>query len=256
MRIVRFLTGKTARYGLLDEQDRVQPLEEPPFDDIKPAGEKVPLDRVELLAPSTPSKIVAVGLNYRDHAEEVGMPIPEEPMLFMKPDTAVIGPGGKILMPEMSQQVDYEGELGVVIGRKIFRISKEEAREAILGYTCFNDVTARDLQSKDIQFTRAKGFDTFAPMGPWIETDLDPKALAVESYLNGEQRQKSNTSQLVFDANHLVHFISWIMTLNPGDVIATGTPAGIGPMQAGDRIEVRIQGIGSLVNEVALPGKG
>jgi 2-keto-4-pentenoate hydratase/2-oxohepta-3-ene-1,7-dioic acid hydratase in catechol pathway len=256
MRIVRFVSQGKTRHGLLQEKDQVQPLADSPFENIHPEGEILPLDQVTILAPCLPSKIVAVGLNYRDHAEEVGMPIPEEPMLFMKPGTAVIGPGGKIIIPEMSERVDYEAELGVVMGKRIFRASKEDARKAILGYTCVNDVTARDLQMKDIQFTRAKGFDTFAPMGPWIETDLDPQALAIETFLNGEQKQKSSTSQLVFDSYHLVHFISWIMTLNPGDVIATGTPAGIGPMQAGDRVEVRVEGIGSLVNEVALPEKG
>ena len=255
MRIVRFLLNEKDRYGLLKEKNQVQPLAESPFENIHPEGKQLPLDQVKLLAPCLPSKIVAVGLNYRDHAEELGMPIPEEPMLFMKPGTAVIGPGGKIIMPEMSGRVDYEAELGVVIGKRIFRASKEGAKGAILGFTCFNDVTARDLQVKDIQFTRAKSFDTFAPMGPWIETDLDPKALVIETFLNGEQKQKSSTSQLVFDSYHLVHFVSWIMTLNPGDVIATGTPAGIGPMQAGDQVEVRVEGIGSLVNEVALPEK-
>ena len=254
MRIVRCLHDQAEpRYGIVEAGDRVQPLALPPFEGLRPAGNPVPLSRVELLAPCTPSKIVAVGLNYRDHARELGMDPPGEPMLFLKPGTAVTGPGGKIVYPEMSSRVDYEGELAVVMGRRTSRVSREEARACILGYTCLNDVTARDLQVKDVQFTRAKSFDTFAPLGPWIETDLDPCCLTVETFLNGERRQSSSTSQLVFDPFYLVHFVSWIMTLNPGDVIATGTPSGIGPMQPGDRIEIRIQGIGSLINEVVLP---
>jgi len=172
-------------------------------------------------------------------------------MLFLKPATAVIGPGQDIRYPEASRQVDYEAELGIVIGRTAFRIRREEASNYILGYTCFNDVTARDLQAKDIQFTRSKSFDTFAPLGPWIATDLDPLSLTVESYLNGQRKQCSSTRELVFDPLHLVYFISWIMTLNPGDVIASGTPGGVGPMVPGDEIEIRIERIGSLVNRVA-----
>lgn len=251
MRIVRFLADKRARYGILDEQDEIQPLEAPPFECLIPGKERFRLADVDLLAPCEPSKVVGIGLNYRDHAEEVGLDLPKEPMLFLMPNTAVIGPGQKIRFPEMSKRVDYEGELGIVIGRRAFRIRREAAGEHILGYTCFNDVTARDLQILDTQFTRSKGFDTFAPMGPWIVTDLDPRALDIETYLNRVRKQCSNTRQLVFDPFHLVHFVSWVMTLNPGDVIASGTPSGIGPMEPGDRVEIRIQGIGSLVNEVA-----
>jgi len=245
------MTEKGPQYGILEPEDRIRPLAGPPFNRIEPVGGPIPLDGLRLLAPCLPTKIVAVGLNYEDHAEEFGLKVPEEPMLFMKPGTAVIGPEDTILLPEMSERVDYEGELGVVIGRRLHRAEKEEAREAIFGYTCFNDVTARDLQAKDIQFTRAKGFDTFAPMGPWIETDLDPTVLVLETFLNGEQKQCSNTSRLTFDPFQLVHFVSWVMTLLPGDVIASGTPSGIGPMKPGDRVEVRIQGIGSLFNQVA-----
>jgi len=254
MRIVRYLFGTDEpRYGIVDAEDNLQPLVRPPFDGLCFAGDLLPLSRVDLLAPCAPSKIVAVGLNYRDHARELGLPIPEEPLLFLKPGTAVIGPGGKIVYPEMSRRVDYEGELAVVMGKKASRVTREDARACILGYTCLNDVTARDLQAKDLQFTRSKSFDTFAPLGPWIETDLDPRNLRVETFLNGERRQSSITSQLVFDPFHLVCFVSQVMTLNPGDVIATGTPSGIGPMGPGDRVEIRIQGIGSLVNEVVLP---
>jgi len=251
MRIVRFLAREKARYGVLDAQDEIQSLEGGPFDRLGYDGERFRLSEVELLAPCEPSKIVGIGLNYRDHAQETGMELPKEPMLFLMPDTAVIGPGRTIRLPEMSERVDYEGELGIVIGRPAFRIKKEAAADHVLGYTCFNDVTARDLQILDTQFTRSKGFDTFAPIGPWIVTDIDPGALDIETYLNGTRKQGSNTRQLVFDPFHLVHFVSWVMTLNPGDVIASGTPAGIGPMVSGDRVEIRIQGIGSLVNEVA-----
>jgi 2-keto-4-pentenoate hydratase/2-oxohepta-3-ene-1,7-dioic acid hydratase in catechol pathway len=251
MRIVRFLANDEARYGVLDAQDEIRPLKGPPFEGIEYAEGRFVLSEVELLAPCEPSKIVGIGLNYRDHAAEVGLELPKDPMLFLMPDTAVIGPGRTILLPETSEWVDYEGELAIVISRRAFRIRQEAAADYILGYTCFNDVTARDLQIKDVQFTRSKGFDTFAPMGPWIVTDMDPGSLDIETYVNGDRKQSSNTRQLVFDSFHLVHFVSWVMTLNPGDVIASGTPAGIGPLNAGDRVEVRIEGIGSLVNEVA-----
>ena len=251
MRIVRFLVDQKARYGVLDDRDEIQSLKAPPFEGLDYGEERFRLSDVELLAPCEPSKVMGIGLNYRDHAEEIGLDPPEEPMLFLMPDTAVIGPGQTIRLPEMSERVDYEGELAVVVGRAACRIRQEEAAEYILGYTCFNDVTARDLQVKDVQFTRAKGFDTFAPVGPWIVTDLDPTALDIETYVNGTRKQCSNTHQLLFDPFYLVYFISWVMTLHPGDVIASGTPAGIGPLESGDRVEIRIQGIGSLVNEVA-----
>jgi 2-keto-4-pentenoate hydratase/2-oxohepta-3-ene-1,7-dioic acid hydratase in catechol pathway len=211
---------------------------------------KYALDEIRLLCPSTPSKVVAIGLNYRDHAEEVGMPLPEEPLLFLKPSSSVIGPGDTIIMPSQSARVDFEAELGVVIGKTARNVSGREAQDCILGYTCLNDVTARDLQGKDGQWTRAKGFDTFCPIGPWIETDLDPSDLAIELYLNGELKQASRTSNLIFDPVKLVEFITGIMTLFPGDVIATGTTSGIGPMKSGDTVEVRIEGIGSLINIV------
>ena len=189
-------------------------------------------------------------LNYRDHAHELGLEIPEEPVLFLKPATTIIGPGESVICPRTSSRVDYEAELGVVVKDRTRNISPEEAPDHILGYTCANDVTARDLQKKDGQWTRAKSFDTFCPVGPWIETDLDPGNLLIQSYLNGERRQSSRTSQLIFSVHELVSFISGIMTLEPGDLIITGTPAGIGPMKPGDEIEVRIEGIGSLKNIV------
>jgi 2-keto-4-pentenoate hydratase/2-oxohepta-3-ene-1,7-dioic acid hydratase in catechol pathway len=209
------------------------------------------IGEAKLLSPCLPSKIVALGLNYRDHAEEVKLPIPDKPLLFIKPSTSVIGPGEAILYPKMSKRVDYEAELAVVIGKVAKNVSEEKAADYILGYTCLNDVTARDLQPKDGQWTLSKSFDTFSPIGPWIVTDMDPHQLEISSYLNGERRQHSNTKNLIFGPRQLVSFISWAMTLLPGDVIATGTPSGIGPMAIGDQIDVVIEGIGTLSNHVA-----
>jgi 2-keto-4-pentenoate hydratase/2-oxohepta-3-ene-1,7-dioic acid hydratase in catechol pathway len=205
---------------------------------------------VNLLAPCKPSKIIAVGLNYQEHAHELGFPIPENPIIFLKPPTSIIGPGDKIVIPAASCRLDYEAELGVVIKNEIHCLSPKNASGSILGFTCANDVTARDLQKLDSQWTRSKSFDTFCPLGPWIETDLDPGNLLVESYLNGKRRQSSRTSQFIFPLNYIVSFISHIMTLHPGDLIITGTPAGVGPMKHGDEIEIRIEGIGSLLNYV------
>ena len=250
MRVVRFLHEGKPRYGLL-EGDEISPLAAfPESRRFEPLKETIPLKSVKLLPPCVPSKIVALGLNYRDHAVELGLPLPEEPLLFLKPPSAVIGPGETILLPPESKRVDYEAELAVVIGRKARRVSPEEALDFVLGYTCFNDVTARDLQQKDGQWTRAKSFDTFAPFGPWIETELDPGALRVRSYLNGNLKQDSSTKELVFSVPEIISFVSNIMTLLPGDVIATGTPPGIGPLSPGDVIEVEIEGIGRLKNLV------
>ncbi len=210
------------------------------------------LKQARLLAPCSPTKVVAVGLNYRGHAREMNMPIPDEPLLFLKPATAVTGPGAPIIYPKMSQRVDYEGELGVVIGRLCKNVSAQHTPDYIFGYTCLNDVTARDLQKKDTQFTRSKGFDTFCPIGPCIETELDPAAARIETRLNGQLRQETSTADFIFPVYRLVSFISQVMTLLPGDVVATGTPPGIGPMQRGDEVEVRISGIGSLKNTVAV----
>lgn len=221
-----------------------------PFEGLETTWEDVPLEEVRLLPPVEPSKVIGVGLNYRDHAEEVGLEPPKEPVIFLKPPTAVIGPGDPIVIPPCSERVDYEGELALVVGRRAKDVTPEEAQGYILGYTCFNDVTARDIQRREGQWTRAKGFDTFAPLGPWIVTDLDPRVLRVETYLNGELRQGSDTSQLIFDPFELLAFCSRVMTLLPGDVIATGTPSGIGPMKPGDIVEVRIEGIGVLRNPV------
>jgi 2-keto-4-pentenoate hydratase/2-oxohepta-3-ene-1,7-dioic acid hydratase in catechol pathway len=203
-----------------------------------------------VLAPVQPSKIVAVGLNYRDHAREMNKPLPDEPLLFLKPSTAVIGPNDSIVMPSQAGRVDYEAELGIVIRKRAKAVAAAEAAQYILGLTCVNDVTARDLQARDVQYTRAKGFDTFAPIGPCIVVGLDGSALDVESSVNGERRQASNTRHLIFGLHHLVEFISSVMTLLPGDVIATGTPSGVGPVALGDRVVVKVEGIGELVNEV------
>ena len=252
MRIVRFRKGSDTYYGIV-EGVVVNELKGDIFSLYERTDRKYPIDELKILAPCQPTKIVALGLNYRSHAEELKMKHPEDPLLFLKPSTAVIGPNEDIIYPAMSHRVDYEAELGVVIGEEAKGVSEDEAEEYILGYTCFNDVTARDLQKKDKQFTRSKGFDTFAPMGPWIEMELDPTNLKVESYLNGELRQSGNTADLVFSVYQLVSFISKVMTLLPGDVIATGTPAGIGPMQVGDTVEIVVEGIGTLRNQVSQP---
>lgn len=252
MRIVRFeFQGRTG-YGIL-EGEKISVLWGTPYEGglANTTGEVMSLPEMRLLAPCEPTKIVALGLNYRDHAAEFGRPIPDEPLLFMKPSTTVIGPDEDIRYPAMSRRVDYEAELAVVMGRTCRHVKEEDFRNYVLGYTCINDVTARDLQKKDVQFTRSKSFDTFAPLGPWIETAVpDPDNLLVEAYLNGERRQHSSTANMVFPVATLVSFISRIMTLLPGDVIATGTPAGIGPMAPGDVVEIRVEGIGRLQNRV------
>ena len=214
-------------------------------------GAEIPASGFRLLSPVEPSKIVAVGLNYRDHAAELKKPLPKEPMLFLKPSTAVIGPDVQIIIPPGVGRVDYEAEVGVVIGKRAHRVAAGAAREYILGLTCVNDVTARDLQDRDIQYTRCKGFDTFAPLGPCIAVGLDASALDVEGWVNGVRRQASNTRELIFGVEELVAFVSSVMTLLPGDVISTGTPSGIGPVAPGDRVVVKVEGVGELTNDVA-----
>ncbi len=249
MKIVRLVSGKKAEYGILLD-DVIDGIEGTPYRQFKYSNHHYNLSEVKLLPPCTPSKIVALGLNYRSHAEELKMAIPSEPLLFMKPSTSVIGPEDDIVYPDASEQVDYEGELGVVIRARAYRVPVEKSLNYVLGYTCFNDVTARDLQRRDGQWTRAKGFDTFSAIGPCIETDLKPGNVTLRTYLNGELKQKGNTSDLVFSVPRIVSAISHIMTLLPGDVIATGTPGGIGPMQPGDTVEVKIKSIGTLRNHV------
>lgn len=250
MRLVRFQVQGRQAYGILDK-DEVGELDGEGYGSLTSLRAIHRTADVKLLAPCVPTKIVAVGLNYRDHARELGMAVPEDPVLFLKPPTSLIGHGDAIIAPPISRQVDYEGELGIVIRDRVHRIAPDEVRHHILGYTCANDVTARDLQKKDGQWTRAKSFDTFCPAGPWIETELVPDDILVETFLNGERKQSSRTSQFIFGIDHLVSFISQVMTLFPGDLIITGTPAGIGTMLSGDEVEVRIEGIGSLKNRVS-----
>ena len=256
MRLVRYLAGGEVRYGIV-EGDRVRELLEPYYVGLIPMQTTRPLAEVDLLAPSRPSKMVCVGLNYRAHAREVKMAIPEEPVIFLKPTGALLGPGRPIIVPSGVGRVDYEAELAIVLGREARGVREDEADSYILGYTCFNDVTARDLQAKDGQWTRSKSFDTFGVLGPWIETDVgDPHDLAVTCRLNGQVRQQSRTSDLAFGCRRLVSWVSRVMTLQAGDVIATGTPAGIGPMQPGDTVEVEVERIGVLGNPVAAEPPG
>ena len=250
MKFVRFKTKKDIRYGLVCE-NHVLEIEGNIFNQYRTLKTKHAFCDLKILSPCVPTKIIAIGLNFRSHAKELGMTLPEVPMIFMKPPTAVIGPDEEIIYPEMSSRVDYEGELAVVIGKKCRFVAESDSEKYIAGYTCFNDVTARDLQKKDVQFTRAKGFDTFAPMGPFIETDINPCNVKIETFLNGVKKQSGNTSDLIFSIRNIVSFLSMIMTLCPGDIIATGTPSGIGPLKRGDIVEVRIEGIGSLSNRVA-----
>lgn len=249
MRVVRLLHEGDCRYGLADD-DTVTLISDEPFAAWEPEG-IVPLHGAELLPPTTPTKIVCVGLNYRPHIIEMGHEMPTEPVIFLKPSTSVIGPGATIPLPEDSGRVDHEAELGVVIGRRTHKANPEEAAANVLGFTCGNDVTARDIQKRDGQWTRAKGFDGFCPLGPWIETDIEPDDLLVECYVNGQRRQSARTSDMLFDPYRLISFISQSMTLVPGDVVLTGTPGGIGPLHDGESVEVRISGVGSLVNPVA-----
>jgi 4-hydroxyphenylacetate degradation bifunctional isomerase/decarboxylase decarboxylase subunit len=220
---------------------------------VTPEGNRLRIEDLEYLSPVNPSKIVCVGLNYVDHAKELKMEIPEEPILFMKPPSAVIGHGGIVKYPKMTRKLDYEAELAIVIGKKCRDVPVEDAFGVIKGYTCFNDVTARDLQEKDGQWTRAKSFDTFAPIGPHIVTKdkIDPHNLNIKMFVNGKLCQDSNTKNFIFDVPHLIAFISEVMTLHPEDVIATGTPPGVGQVRQGDKMEVVIEGIGTLRNHVS-----
>lgn len=251
MRLLRFRHGDRIATGVAETgDDAVRVLAGTFFEDPLPTGEELALDDVFLLAPVLPSKLVCVGKNYAAHAAEFGMTVPEEPLLFLKPSTAVIGPNDPIQRPAVSRRVDYEGELAVVIGRLAKDVRAEDAYRVILGYTCANDVTMRDLQKTDDQWARAKGFDGSAPLGPWIETDLDPNDAGVETRLNGEVRQQGRTSDMVFGVATLIEYITTFMTLLPGDVLLTGTPEGVGPLAAGDVVEVDVEGAGVLANPV------
>ncbi|MEU7882043.1 fumarylacetoacetate hydrolase family protein [Microbispora bryophytorum] len=252
MRIARFSMGDQVAFGMVEEGGQViARIGGHPFHGVELTGERVPVAEVRLVAPMLPSKIIAIGKNYADHAREMGGEPPAEPVVFLKPSTTVIGPSEAIAYPgKLSERVDYEGELAVVIGRLCRDVPAERAGEVVFGYTCANDVTARDLQARDGQWTRAKGFDTFCPLGPWIETELDPADLAITTTLNGEVRQSARTSLLLHDVPALIAYVSAVMTLLPGDVILTGTPAGVGPMSVGDEVGVSIEGIGTLTNRV------
>lgn len=221
-----------------------------PFGKPNYTGKKWPLADVRLLAPILPTKVIAVGRNYADHAREMGNEVPAEPMIFLKPSTTVIGPNAPIRRPKQSERVDFEGELAVIIGQPVKNVPAAQASQAVLGYTIANDVSARDFQRSDGQWGRAKGFDTFCPIGPWIETDLDPADLAIRTTVDGETKQDSRTSEIVHKIPELIEFVSSVMTLLPGDTILTGTPAGVGPIVAGQEVSVTIDGLGTLTNPV------
>ena len=251
MKIARFSHDDAIMYGIVDESDLVVLAGDPMFAGYEPTGQRVPLADAALLAPVIPrSKVVCVGKNYHDHAAEMGGTAPEEPLLFLKPNTAVIGPGDAIVRPALSQQTEYEGELAVVIGKIAKNVTAADALSYVLGYTIGNDVTARDLQRKDGQWSRAKGFDTFCPLGPVIETDFDPASATIETRVNGDVRQRAPLTDMIHSVASIIEYASAVFTLLPGDVILTGTPAGVGAFGAGDVVEVEISGLGILRNTV------
>lgn len=250
MRIARYAVGDDVGFGIVHDNETIEKIVGHPFGEITSTGRAAPLEAVRLLAPVLPTKVVAVGRNYVEHARELGNEVPDEPMIFLKPSTSVIGPGDPIQLPWQSEQVEHEAELAVVIGRLCRDVPEDRVPEVVLGYTCANDVTARDLQRIDGQWGRAKGFDTFCPLGPWIETSLDLDDSDITCLVNGEVRQAGSTGDMVRGVPELVSWISSIMTLLPGDVILTGTPAGVSPLRAGDTVSVSIDGIGTLTNPV------
>ena len=242
------------RFGVI-EGDRVRQIAGDVYGMWYPVNQSWPVDRVKLLPPVTPSKVVCLGRSYREHAAELGNPVPTEPLIFLKPPSAIIGPEEPIVLPTISQRVDHEAELAIVIGKRCTKLADgEPAAPYILGFTCVNDVTARDLQKKDVQFTRGKGFDTFCPLGPVIETELNVEATTVEAFVNGERRQHGRVADLLFSVDAIIGWISRVMTLEPGDVVATGTPPGVGPLRAGDVVEVAVSGLGKLRNPVVAEG--
>lgn len=253
MKLVRFLDKGIVRFGRLEEENIIE-IKDPGNDWLtnhRETGKHFKKSEVQLIVPCLPSKVICLGLNYRSHAEEMNVPLPKKPIIFIKPSTSVIGPGDDIIAPPQSKRVDYEAELGVVIGRKAYRVSAEKALDFVAGYTCGNDVTARDKQPKEGQWTYAKSFDTFCPLGPVIETDIeDPESLVVYGFLNGKKAQEATTADHYFTAAQIIEFVSGCMTLLPGDVIMTGTPSGIGQLKPGDKFEVFIEGIGTLGNSV------
>lgn len=259
MRIVRFTApielgiGTDPLFGVLNDKDAILVLRgDPIYAGIVPQDKTINLSEVKLLAPVIPrSKVVCIGKNYADHAAEMDSEVPSEPIIFMKPNTSVIGPNETIVWPRMSQRIDYEAELAIVISRICKEVPAEKAKDVIYGYTLANDVTARDLQKIDGQWTRAKGFDTFCPLGPWIETEFAPDTQKITATLNGEIKQSSVLSEMIFKVPQIIEFVTSVMTLLPGDVILTGTPAGIGPMPAGSSISISIDGLGTLTNKVS-----
>lgn len=254
MKILRFQKDNNEAVGILKNRMVYEVSSEsrivPQIGSCPELGNSHSLDEVKILPPVYPSKVVCVGLNYRDHAKELDMELPDEPVLFLKPPTTVIGHDEAIIYPPESRQVDYEAELAVVVGQTAHKILPEDVPEFIAGYSVLNDVTARDLQQKDGQWTRAKSFDTFCPLGPWMETEMDSANQKISMHVNGELRQDSNTRNMIFPVEELFSFISHIMTLNPGDVIATGTPPGVGQLQVGDVAEATVEGVGTLSNPV------
>ena len=259
MRVVRFSPlleaglGSDPLYGILEEDNTITVITgDPIYQGIQKTAAKLELTKARLLAPVIPrSKIVAIGKNYADHAAEMGGIVPDEPIIFIKPNTTVIGPGDTIVWPEMAPSIDYEAELAIVIGRICKDVPKEKVNDVIFGYTLANDVTSRELQKKDGQWTRAKGFDTFCPLGPWIETDFVPGTQRITTTLNGEVKQDASLSDMIFKVPEIINFVSSVMTLLPGDVIITGTPAGIGPMPERSLVAVSIEGLGQLTNKVS-----
>ena len=252
MRFVRYLPPKelTPRYGWVFE-NQIGPMDGTPFGEFRRLEAVIPLNTANLLSPVEPGKIICIGRNYAEHAREHGVEVPEIPLLFLKPPSAVIGPGQSIILPPQSQQIEHEAELVVVIGKTGWWVTAEKAMDYVIGYTIGNDVTARDLQLKDGQWTRSKGFDTFCPLGPWLETDFDSSDALITCRVNQQMRQMASTHDMIFTVRQLIAFISSIMTLQPGDVIMTGTPAGVSPLQSGDVVEVSIEGLGTLSNPVA-----
>ena len=259
MRIARFAKGDGVAYGVVEGEaaQTIAELYGHPFgidpSGVRLTGQRYPMAEVRLLAPVLPSKVVAVGKNYAEHVREMGSEVPAEPVLFLKPSTSVTGPNDRIAYPvKLTDRVDYEGELAVIIGRLCRDVPKERAYDVIFGYTCANDVTARDLQLRDGQWTRAKGFDTFCPLGPWMETATDPSDLGITTTVNGEVRQHARTRELLWDVPSLIEYISSVMTLLPGDVLLTGTPEGVGPLTDGDEVSVTVESIGTLTNKVVI----
>lgn len=250
MRFARFSKNGQTMFGVV-QKDSIKVLRSGLFDTPEYTGEEFALGEIQLLAPVQPGKLVCVGLNYRLHAEESGVPVPEEPMLFMCSPQAIIASAEAIVLDNDKDRIDFEAEIAIVVGRTCKNVLQDKARDYIFGYTCANDVSNRDLQRKDGQFTRAKSFDTYKPLGPWIETELDPDNVAIQLWQNKQLRQSSNTNDMIFPINRIFEFVSSIMTLNPGDVIITGTPSGVGPMEKGDVIEIEIEGIGRLSSIVA-----